>query len=206
MPSYNSAVQICNYALNKIGHNSIITSLSETGTAATQCNLVYDRDRVSLLESHDWGFARKDATLVQAGTAPVYWDYSYQYPGDALKVIKIYDTLWTRQSDTRRLDYEIGIVSISGADTNVLWTDLKDARITYTVDSDNPQAWPQYFVDALYLRIAASICLPLTGDQSLTREMENLAVLSLDNAKRQSNEQSADSTDWYTAASIEART
>lgn len=205
MPSFNSAVQICNYALNRIGHNAIITDLTESSTAATQCNLVYDKDRVSLLTAHDWGFVRKDVALVQAGTPPTYWDYSYQYPGDALKVVKLYDQTWKRNSDTRRIDYEIALTTVSGVDTNVVYTDLQAARMTYTTDSENPQVWPQYFVDALYMRIAASICLGMTGDQGLTREVEQQATLWLDNAKRQDNEQGADSADWYEAKSVEAR-
>ena len=55
------------------------------------------------------------------------------------------------------------------------------------------------------MRIGASICMALTGDESLSTKMERNAVLALDNAKRQSNEQGADSTDWFTPASIEAR-
>jgi len=206
MPAFNSAVQICNYALGRIGHNSIITSLSESSTAATQCNLVYDRVRLSTIESHDWAFLRKHALLTQSGlTPPVYWDYAYQYPGDAQKLIALYDVNWERQSDQRRMDYEIGVQTSTGLTYRLIYSNLKTAYLRYTIDSEEPEIWPQYFVDAIFVAIAAEICLSMTGSQSMTMELQQAALVAMDRARAQDNEQGADSVDWYTAAPIEAR-
>ena len=205
MPSFNSAVQICNYALNEIGHSSVITDLEEQSTAATRCNLVYDRIRTSLLQSHPWSFVVKTKQLAQSGlTPPNYWEYAYQMPGDGLKILSLYDTVWDRES-TRRIDYEINVQTSAGQDYQIIYTDLKDAYARYIIDSENPQVWPQYFVDALYMRIAASICLPMTGDQSMTRDLAARASAMEDLARRQDNEYGVDSTDWYEASAIEAR-
>lgn len=206
MPAFNSAVQICNYALGRIGHNAVITSLAESSTAAAQCNLVYDRVRVGLIEGHDWGFLRRHALLTQSGlTPPVYWEYTYQYPGDCQKVIAIYDENWTRQSDKRRLDYEIGAQKSGGLTYTVIYSNVESAYIRYTIDSSEPEAWPQYFVDAMFEKIAAEICLSMTGSQSMAEEQRRSALIALDSARAQDNEQGADSVDWYVAASIEAR-
>ena len=206
MPAFNSAVQICNYALGRIGHNSLITSLAESSTAATACNLVYDRLRVSMLEDHDWAFLRKHALLTQSGlTPPVYWQYTYQYPGDCLKIIALYDANWKRQSDNRRVDYEIGAQTSGGQTYIVIYTDLEDAYLRYMIDSAELEVWPQYFVYAFFALIASEICLSMTGSQSMTDGLKREAAIALDRARAQDNEQGADSVDWYIPASIEAR-
>lgn len=206
MPSFNSAVQICNYALAAIGHATSITSLSESSTAATRCNLVYNRDRISLLEDHDWAFARKNVTLSEISTdPPVYWQYAYQMPGDIIRSIAIYDTSWRRQEDTRRIDYERGLVTVGGNDYNVIYTDLQSAKLVYTKDVEDPTRFPQSFVDALYWRIAASICLPMTGDQGMAQQVAERAAMALTRAQQLDNDEGEDSTDWWTAGALEAR-
>lgn len=206
MPSINSAVQICNYALGAIGHATTITSLTENSTAAARCNLVYERDRLSLLADHDWSFARKNRTLVELNADPPgYWDYAYQEPGDLVRVVALYDAVWERQSDTRRIDYERGLVTLSGNDYGVIYTDLQSAKIIYTADVSDPTRLPQAFVDALYYRIAASIALPMTGDPQMARSMEQKATMMLMRAQQIDNDQGVDSVDWWEPASLEAR-
>lgn len=206
MPSFNSAAQICNYALGAIGHATVITDLSENTTAAARCNLVYNRERISLLEDHDWAFARKNVRLTEINTdPPPYWDYAYQLPGDVLRVVALYDQIWERQSDTRRIDYERSLVTVGGNNYNVIYTDLKDARAVYTADVSDPTRMPQSFVDVFYWRIAAAICLPMTGDTSLTAKVEEMAARALYRAQQLDNGEGEDTTDWWEPGSLEAR-
>ena len=205
MPSFNSAVQICNYALGAIGHGSLITELEEESTAARWCNLFYERDRVSLLEDHDWSFARKTVKLVEVDASVPWWDYAYQTPGDVLKAIRLVDQSWKRQEDTRRIDYERALVTISGDDLNVIRTDLAGAWLTYTKDITDPARYPQSFVDALAYRLASSIATPMTGDMRIANQMADMATAMLFRAQQRNNDEGEDTVDWWEPAALEAR-
>lgn len=205
MPSFNSKVQICNYALKAIGHSSTITSIDENTTAAANCNLFFDRDRVSLFHDHDWAFARKIVKLVEV-TAPVpWWDYAYQQPGDALQIVRLADQSFKRQSDTRRIDYEKNIITQSGADLNIIRTDLAGAYMVYTKDIKDPARWPQPFVDAMTYRLASSIALPMTGDKQIAAEMSGMATGMLHRAQALDNSEGTDRYDWFDSQFQEAR-
>lgn len=209
MPAFNSKVSICNYALNDIGHASTIQSLSEESTAAVRCNLIYDRARDAVLTAHDWAFARKHEalTLLSYSSKPEYWDYVYQRPATALKMIRLYDATWQRQNleETRTIDYENALITIASQNYSVIYTDLQSARAVFTANLDEPDRYPQPFVEALAAKISAMIAYPMTGDQTLKREMEQLYLLRLAAAREFDNSQGEDTTDWFNPDSMDAR-
>ena len=72
-----SAVQICNNALIKLGANTI-TSLSDDTKPARLCNKIYTVLRDDLLRSHPWNFAIGRSSLAQLVDAPAF-GFSFQY-------------------------------------------------------------------------------------------------------------------------------
>ena len=58
-----SAVDICNSALQKLGAASIL-SFQDNSREARQCNIAYDSNRRSELRKHDWNFAIKYTHLL----------------------------------------------------------------------------------------------------------------------------------------------
>lgn len=206
MSTLNSKVGICNFALNDIGHSTVIQSLTEDSTAASTCNLVYDRARQAVLADHDWGFARSFKPLAQLDTdIPSYWTYAYILPANSLRIIRLHDATWTRQEDTRRLDYEVANVTEGGNNYRVIFTNVESAVCTFIKDLDDPTQYPHQFVEALAGKIASLIAFPLTGDQTLRRDMEQIYMIRLSAARQFDNSQGADSTDWFTPAALEAR-
>jgi hypothetical protein len=100
-------IVLCNRAISAIGTRSQIASLNEDSPEATQCLLIFEPTRKSLLQSAHWDFARATAylTLLKAlpGTPespnaptanrwdpttmpPPPWLYSYAYPPDCIQI------------------------------------------------------------------------------------------------------------------------
>lgn len=83
-----SKVQICNEALQNIGADDYITSLTEDTPNAIECNLRYDTARKALLRMHPWNFAIKRASLNKEVATPAF-NFANQFtlPSDFIKVI-----------------------------------------------------------------------------------------------------------------------
>lgn len=154
----NSDVAIVNMSLSRLGQ-SRISSLTETGIAAQLCNLYYEPTQEELVSSvaYDFKFARERRSLAaSSGDNLSSWEYKYVIPTTVLKVLNILDsedysdatTEWEREG-------------------NFLYTNTSPCYIKYTKKIDNPTFMPQTFVEALYLRVAAKMCIKLTQDQQL---------------------------------------
>lgn len=146
-----SEVEICNFALAKLGSESFITSLDdENSKSATLCNLFYNPVRDSLLRSHLWRFARKQYQLAPLAEEPLFdGGYYFQMPVDCIRVVVPDEEYFQTY----------GRWSVEGnkilADTNLLQI-VGIARITDTGYFD------PIFVEALATRLAHELCMPLT--------------------------------------------
>src|SRR5579859_5482120 len=92
-------IDIMNAALQLAGARSVIANLSENNPESQQLQLWYDPDRLWLLRSHRWNFAREQGALTLSATAPgvdnqpatnlpwpfIPWAYSYLYPSDCVE-------------------------------------------------------------------------------------------------------------------------
>ncbi len=83
-----SKVQICNEALQNIGADDYITSLTEDTPNAIECNLRYDTARKALLRMHPWNFAIKRVALNKEVSTPAF-NFANQFtlPSDFIKVV-----------------------------------------------------------------------------------------------------------------------
>lgn len=91
-----SAVDICNSALQRVGATTI-SSLSDTSPEAKACNVAYDSNRRDELRKYKWNFAITRAVLSVAATAPAFgYSYRYALPADCLRVLRPndYDLDW----------------------------------------------------------------------------------------------------------------
>lgn len=74
----DTILDICNDALILAGQKTI-TALSDDNERARTVNQLYTGLIDYLLESHDWSFAKRQATLTASSTTPNQ-EYSYMYP------------------------------------------------------------------------------------------------------------------------------
>lgn len=148
----SSVVDVCNKALDKLGHGAI-TSLSDGTKAANLCDRGWPLVRDQVLRDHPWNFAVKRAVLAASSTAPE-WGFSaaFPLPADCLRLIEV------RDLSTDEYSVEDGSIH---ADADVLY-------IRYVYRVTDPNRYDALFIDTAATRLAAEICEALT--QSNTKK------------------------------------
>lgn len=156
----SSAVEICNIALAKIGHEGFITTLTENSKGAKYMNIFYESIRDEVMGSHLWRFARKRAVLAPLSETVLFDGGKYfQYPNDCLRIVgtdKEYfhsGERWMREGDK--------II----ADTDTL-------KIVYLSRVENVALYDASFVDCLATRLAYEACMPIMKDKSLKEQLK----------------------------------
>lgn len=178
MVSFVSDTGIANMALSHVGARSSIESLTEKSTEARLCLTWYDYSRRTVLEAHDWNFARKRLTLALHGDTisetssdPLagVWGFRYQYPGDCLIARKIQNS-GAPPGDATPFEIE---TNLDGTQRTIL-TNLSDAVLVYTWDLKNTDMFSGLFVLGLSHLLAHHIAFSLTGKRSI--KVDELAI------------------------------
>lgn len=179
MPVPQSAVQICNIALNRIGVLQTIVSLNPPDNTPTgvACALAYDFCREELLSKFPWPWASKYTTLAVVATNPNQeWRYAYQYPTDALLIRRVtvsptasvtqpYGTtpgFTFDRGDTNPnpIPFEIGYMNSA----RVIYTDLQYAACKYTFDQTDSATFTTEFANMFAWRLAVELADSLAND------------------------------------------
>lgn len=149
-----SEVDICNFALQKLGAEPIV-SLSQDSENARSCNRVYFHLRDVELRAHPWNFAIKRVQLAADSTAPDFgYANAYPLPSDFLRLMPP-----DVQFNPNDLDWQIEGRKILTNDAGAL-----DVRYIYRVE--DPNEFDATFVEALACRIAMELCEKITQSNS----------------------------------------
>jgi hypothetical protein len=182
-----SETDICNMALDRLGHQTI-TSLDQGTKAADLCARNYPRSRDSLLRAHPWNFAIKRATLALSATTPNH-EFTYQHalPVDCLKVIR---TNWEAEGISGAAIY--GFPGMHGyADSSVpyriegrfLLCNETTAKIEYVAQITDTTQFDELFTDVLAQRLAAEIGQALTDNSSAVEKLWSIYQTKLNEAR-----------------------
>lgn len=196
-----SVVQICNRGLSKYIGGGRITSITESGTRAEQCNLHYDDERRGLLEKHWWTFAKTRVVLAElVNDRPNEWLYKYKKPANILEIH------WVNHPEVARTE----IAMHRNPDTErhiegeAIYCNVQFATMQYTQDIENTDLMPQYFKDALSARLASAICVSITESVDRARFAGEQAIELTDNAIAE-DEQNTPPIDRPDAEYLQAR-
>jgi hypothetical protein len=170
-----SAVEICNFALSRIGAPRI-SALTEKSKAAAECNLLYNIARDAVLSDFPWNFAEKRLVLALLDDSYSGWDYAYQYPTDCLRAREIYNA----SSDSSKIPF---IISSSSTGSRIILTDEDAAELIYTYRATDPNQYDPTFIDSLSFRLASDLALPMNGDARLRSQMLQDYRVSLSGAR-----------------------
>lgn len=150
----SSEVQVCNMALARLGAGSASSIDSPVSVAEQKCNLFYSQTRDELLREFPWTFATTRASLTQvSGDNFSGYDYKYQLPNDCLYVQSLIDSYEYQESTE---DYLV--------EDGYLYSSVTPLIIKYTKEVEFPTLFDAIFVEALVLKLAAKLAVPLTGD------------------------------------------
>lgn len=147
----SSKTEICNLALSHLGIAKEIANLdTENSAEANAMRRFYETARDEILRDFNWSFTTKFATLALIEEDPTTeWAYSYRYPSDCLKLRRI---LSGTRNDSRqtRVPYKIG----QDNEGVLLYTDMQDAVIEYSVKIEETNLYPSDFTMALSYKLA----------------------------------------------------
>lgn len=172
--SYSEAI-IANLALANLGVSKAIASLAERSAEARACNQWYEHCRDETLRAAKWSFALTTADLALVAETPdgPEWRYSYAYPVDALRLIRLpYGS--TRNPTNATITKYVIRRGASGG--RVLFTDQDVATVEYIVQVTDPGEFPPDFVTALAYLVASRICPQVTSEN---RKENTLLMLQL---------------------------
>jgi len=129
----SSTTEIANLAISHLGIGKEIQNLdTDNSEEAVACRRYFETSLKAVFRAYNWSFANRIATLNLVETNPNNeWTYSYRYPSDALKLIKI-------QSGTRIESKGTRVVyKLSGDDTAklILTDEVNQARHGFAVYS-----------------------------------------------------------------------
>ena len=169
-----TTVGVCNIALGKLGGN-LIMSLEDGIPESDLCKTNHELARDLALESVDWTFARKRASLVpltgESGTI-IGGDFAYRFqlPSNCISLRAVsangsFDDTLTWEKEGRTLLADKGILYIK-----------------YTAIVIDPNLFSPGFVKLYSTQLAADICVALTGNSTLATELYKQAGSLVDHA------------------------
>jgi hypothetical protein len=156
-----SVIDICNYALMRVGTKSSIMSLDEASPEANVCKLVFDQALRASLRLHPWNFASASGALAELPSPRSDWAYRYALPSDCVHARRVLGE--SRTSD--RVPFEIGVNDTR--DGKTLLCDSAAAVLVYTAYIADPTLYDSSFVDCLAWRVAYEVAMPITADRSI---------------------------------------
>ncbi len=180
----SSEVDICNRALSLIGVGQI-QSLTENSEAARKCTLFYAETRDTVLRDNDWTFARMRRTLASFTIPDDYvglkYAYAYVLPADCLKPRKVYG-----QEGYSPYPYEL-----FRAPTNeeFLMTNIVTAILKYTMAVTTTTWFDVQFLEALELKLASKLAVPLRKKPDLGTTLLGLYIQALGVAEGSNTEE-----------------
>lgn len=216
-----SPVDVCNRALAKAGTRTVISSLTDSGPAATTCALFYNDKRQQLLRSAQWGFARKTVQLGLLGQVgdvpadvPYPYLYKYAYPSDCVHMRYVLPYLPANANPnattppavgtvypyplcgpTRQWRYIVAYDDAVDPAQKVLLTNVPYAIGVYTADVTNPDIWDGLFREALQNALAEEFIVPLSGNIKLLGNYVQLANAAVMKAQASDGNEAIASTD-----------
>lgn len=212
-----SRVDIANLALGYLPAESI-SSIDENSVGARYCRIYYPQVLSSLLWGpHDWSFAVQRALLAPlTNDRPSEWVYAYALPGNlasALRVLPDFTGLglaipiplpgqpfaetWTINGQYVETPYII--------DGTTLYSNVQNATLEYTIDDIAGASVPQPFVDALVLKLAAKLAVPVKKDSEMAKTLISLAEAQEQRAIADDRNRQPDIQGQYISEAIAAR-
>lgn len=155
-----SVIDICNLALAHLGDKATVSAISppDGSVQAEHCSRFYPIARGVLLETHPWHFATRRIALTKISTTelPDSWTYAYSLPNLCIRPQAV--LLSESTDDTLAQDYELESLSDG---SSVIFTNVEDAVLKYTLSVTDTTKYPQLVVVALSRLLASYLAGPI---------------------------------------------
>lgn len=158
-----SVLDICNLALSKLGESPLLALDANGSPASRLCYMHYHPVRREVLCANRWSFASTLMTLSSTedeGDEP-HVMRAHTLPQDCLRVLEVSSPGWTLRGRS-------------------IFCSAPSIRVLYIADTEDTSLFEPLFVEALAVRLACRLCIPLTSSttarQALTEEYHRIAL------------------------------
>lgn len=198
-------IQIANLGLGWLGV-SPIASFDETSRPAELVNEQFEGLRDAVLEERDWSFAIGRLSLSLDPVQPQASSYSGRYvlPSSVIRVLRAWEgssiglrAISQDVAEESGLDWQIEAAPANEDGTGtvgryiVAATTANPLEIKALLRTEDSGMWTPGFCQALAARIAADLCIPITQDKVLARDMWALYDKKLTDAAANDGRQGA---------------
>lgn len=172
-----AVIDICNLAVGHLGDDATMTSIDppDGSIQAQHCAQFYPIARDVLLERHSWRCnTRRKVLALSAETPPIGWAFAYSVPSDCVKPIRVlspaaspdlfttsYNGVQPAASNTDNLNSQDYIVEAAADGSPVLFTNVQDASLVYSIGITDSTKFTPLMVLALSRILASYLAGPL---------------------------------------------
>ena len=163
MSATQTAVQICNKALDHLGSTYNVESIETPRNISEKAFArSYDEERRLALADHGWNFASKRLVLPKLDEAPAFgYKEQYQKPPDFIRIISVNDqTVGDFKQEGDKILYKS---EYNNYNSYPRFRIEDDFRLVYVYDLENPTLMEDFFIDYLSLRLAFRNFKRITG-------------------------------------------
>jgi hypothetical protein len=167
-----ASIAVCNLALAEI-RAPVIVSLDDGSPEADACAQHYDDCLSTLLECHQWSFAKKRVSLALLATndRSGEWAYAYAAPADmAAMGVVVYATptppvgvYFPWPYDWPRPPFYLTDFIFDGT---TIYTNLQNAVLEYSSNNVEESLWPAMFRRAVALDLASRLAITILDDRA----------------------------------------
>lgn len=175
---------IVNLALSRFGQAKLTQTelTADVHPSAVAANTFWTSCLNEVMGETDWSFATVTLGLSSLGEDQTgEWDFIYSRP--TLSVSTIFNVFNTATTDTKT-EQEFEVKHIPTLGISAIYTDLDEAIAEYTFLVTNTSLWSAKFVTAFSYRLAAEMCVTVTGDAAKAINLMNVYSAFISEAKR----------------------
>lgn len=167
-------IDIVNQAAQLIGDNqSVVTGVAPTfddSSIGVAASLLYYPTVDEVIREQAWDCARSYPTALSlsGNTVTFPWTKEYIYPTNAVQILQLFPASETDTNDPLPYSWNVGIATVSGLPTKVIWTNLANAYGIWTI-RPLPKLWDAIFTQAVISRLAAKLAQATQGRPDTAR-------------------------------------
>ena len=186
MSSSTVLLTIYNLALSHIGQKPVDNTTDETQPEILACNTHFANARDAVLAQLAFPFNSAPIelalyTTIDDASIPG-WLFFYTYPASTLAVWEVYSS--GNAASAVEKDFEVRYLPIVGA--KIICTNEEDAYANVSYLVTDYTLWDDRFIEAVSYKLAASICMAITGDAELALKFRDMYNVMIHESKRKS--------------------
>ena len=177
------SIRVCNLALGEL-RAPAVADPAEISTEMAECKRYYEHCLNLLLERFEWSFATNIATLalLSDNPRPAEWAYAYALPADIATPKRIIPS--NAVPHRHALDFQqwASLAQPFIVEAGVLYANLEDVALEYSLAEIPESVMPAVFVDALRFLLASHLAIPLRDSRELKGDLLKQAELATERA------------------------